>query len=69
MILYTPLHESEIFEDEEDYDQFYWINVKHSTLKLKRNIDTHSYEIVYMCSTDPSDYLNPQLQPGAKIYL
>ncbi len=69
MILYTPLHEQEIFDDEDEDLQFYWINVNYATLKIKRDDELNGYEIVHMCSTDPEDYLNEQLRPGTMIYL
>ncbi|MGM8214527.1 YlzJ-like family protein [Bacillaceae bacterium W0354] len=69
MILYTPLHEQEIFYEEEEDDNFYWVNVDHATLKLKRDAETNGFEIVHMCSTNPSDYLNNKLRPGTIFYL
>ena len=32
-----------------------------------RSIDKQSYEIVRIISTDPNDYLKPELQPGSVI--
>ncbi len=34
MIIYTPLLEQEIFEDEEQHESFHWLNVNHATVKL-----------------------------------
>ncbi|GEL75820.1 YlzJ-like family protein [Tenuibacillus multivorans] len=68
MILYTPLHEEEIFEDEDD-GVYQFVNLNHATVKLKRDPDLNGYQIVHMVSTDPADYLNKDLQPGTTFYL
>ncbi|PKR78677.1 hypothetical protein CEY16_02660 [Halalkalibacillus sediminis] len=64
MILYTPLFEEEIFGEEESYDEFHWVTINYATLKLKRDTETNSYQIVHMNSTDPGDYLRQEFQPG-----
>ncbi|MDV2580659.1 YlzJ-like family protein [Alkalibacillus haloalkaliphilus] len=69
MIIYTPLLEQEIFEDEEQHESFHWLNVNHATVKLRRDVENNSFEIVHMTSTNPSDYLQKHLQPGSIYYL
>ncbi|TFB23156.1 hypothetical protein E3U55_04890 [Filobacillus milosensis] len=68
MILYTPLNEQEIFEDE-DTNEYQFVTHNHATLKLKRDPEQNGYQIVHMFSTDPNDYLNQELQPGVTYYL
>lgn len=69
MILYTPLHEQEIFYNEDENESFQWVTVNSATLKLKRDEELGGYQIVHMVSTNPTDYLNKNIQPGSIIYL
>ncbi|SEP58989.1 YlzJ-like family protein [Piscibacillus halophilus] len=68
MILYTPLNEQEIFEDE-DQSVYQFVTVNHATVKLRRDPELNGYQIVHMVSTNPADYLNSELQPGTTYYL
>ncbi|WP_188205859.1 YlzJ-like family protein [Alkalibacillus aidingensis] len=69
MIIYTPLHEEEIFEEEENHEDFRWVSVDHATVKLKKTDEINGYEIVQMTSTNPADYLKKHLEPGSIYYL
>ncbi|GAA0461702.1 YlzJ-like family protein [Alkalibacillus silvisoli] len=69
MIIYTPLLEQEIFDEEQQHDNFYWLNVDHATVKMRRDEESNGYEIVHMTSTNPADYLKKHLQPGSIYYL
>lgn len=67
MILYTPLSESDIFDQAENTtssQQF--ISYQGRTCCVEQGEDG-SYEMIQLLSTDPNDFLNEQFSPGNVI--
>ncbi|MBA2174053.1 YlzJ-like family protein [Halobacillus locisalis] len=62
MILYTPLSEHDIFPRQDESNVVYH---KHKNCPVKCMDDGNGKrQIVQVLSTDPSHYMDPELQPG-----
>ncbi|NLO81840.1 MAG: hypothetical protein GX094_02100 [Clostridiales bacterium] len=75
MILYTIVHPDYVYNDPRNRKSIYE-DVQHSKIiemgKMKLEVvhlGTGLYRINRIISTNPFDYLNPQLQPGKEIKL
>ncbi|MFG6118306.1 MULTISPECIES: YlzJ-like family protein [Thalassobacillus] len=67
MVLYTPLSETDIFPaDPNAYDSTVITAYKQTTVKATK-LENGNYQIVQLLSTDPSDYLHPDYQPGIQF--
>ncbi|MFG6115061.1 YlzJ-like family protein [Halobacillus sp. MO56] len=67
MVLYTPLSEVDIFPAAQaDYDNIVITQYNQKTVKALK-LENGNYQIVQVLSTDPSDYLHPDYQPGMQF--
>ncbi|MBM7552693.1 YlzJ-like family protein [Thalassobacillus pellis] len=67
MVLYTPLCENDIFPaDQKDYDNMVITNYNSRQVKAMKLPDGN-YQLMQLLSTDPSDYLHPDYQPGIQF--
>ncbi|WP_027963245.1 YlzJ-like family protein [Halalkalibacillus halophilus] len=67
MILYTPLSEEEIFEEE--ITESSWVQVDQASVKLYKDQSANAFVIEQIASTNPNDYLKNHLQPGTIYYM
>jgi hypothetical protein len=67
MIHYTPLEPLDIWTDPSDFN---W-EIEERTLEgvrvLLRKGEGMTWSVVQVISTDPEDYLRPELQPGTQV--
>ncbi|HKM38656.1 MAG TPA: YlzJ-like family protein [bacterium] len=67
MIIHTPMPLELVFAGSEDFKPTYEeISVRGCKVLVERTDATHA-SIVRILSTDPADFLNPALFPGAVI--
>ena len=62
MVLYTPLSHEEIFPSEHKHHELVQYQGK---LVYVKKTEVGEMQLVRLMSTDPQDYLNASLQPGA----
>lgn len=70
MILYTPLSSYDIYPTEETIENSnqHVISYEGKTLRVKQT-SAYNFEVLQVISTDPSDFLKKNFQPGAVLTL
>lgn len=64
MVLYTPLHEDDIFPKRIAAEQSMTYHGR--TVYVKEG-EHGEFELVRLMSSNPQDYLNPRYTPGTKL--
>jgi hypothetical protein len=64
--LYTPLPAEQVLEGSDKNINMKEINYKGVMMQVEV-INERDYKIMRIISSDPNDYLNPELQPGKII--
>lgn len=67
MIIYTPLSEMDIFPiDDQQFAKKHCVSYQGKMVLVEEKTDG-SYEMLSLLSSDPQDFLNPDLSPGTII--
>lgn len=63
MIIYTPLSVEEVLKDYDKIKDLKEINYQGKNLQVEM-LENGQYRIARILSSNPQDFLNPELQPG-----
>lgn len=69
-IIYTPYPLDMILEEKDKKEQFNFQNINYQGIDMQvEPLGWNKFRVIRLYSTDPQDFLNDELQPGAIISL